>query len=68
MIVRIPVEFEVNSEEEGLDKQTAESAAEQAAFDYLSLVEISGYSTDTDEVEVHVDGHGKCQVRLTNDN
>ena len=68
MIVRIPVEFEVNSEEEGLDKQTAESAAEQAAFDFLSFCTVSGVNTDTDEVEVHVDGHGKCQVRLTNDN
>ena len=67
MKVTIPVEFFVvpsNCEDE-LTIREAELAAEQACFDYLSFVKISGYSTDSDEVEVHVMGFGNCIVTLS---
>lgn len=71
MKVKILVEFEVEPvDDEGWDdddqhnEQVAKSAASLAAYDYLSLVEVSGYSTDTDKVTVHVDGFGECLVSL----
>lgn len=68
MIARIPIRFEVESLEAPgeLTAREAVSAAEQAAFDYLSFVKISGYSTDTQAVEIHLDGHGPCKVTLLN--
>lgn len=64
MKVQVQVTFEVSSEEEGLNELVAKAAAEQAAFDYLSLVTVSGVNTDTDEVFVHVDGFGECMVSI----
>lgn len=66
MVVSIQVEFEVKGSEGDISKEQAQEAAEQAAFDYLSFVEVSGVSTDSDEVVVHVDGYGKATVRLPN--
>lgn len=70
MRVSIPIFFDVeapNAEDEELTEQIAKEAAEAAAFDYLAFVEISGYSSDSAEVTTHVDGFGKCTVRLAND-
>ncbi len=66
MKVKVEIEFEVESLEapDELTEREAECAAEGAAYDYLSFVEISGYSSDSESVEVHVDGHGNCRVRL----
>lgn len=66
MKATIPVTFEVESLEapDELTSLEAQSAVEQAVWDYLSFVKISGYTSDSDEVEVHVDGHGPCKVRL----
>jgi hypothetical protein len=69
MKVTIPVSFEVETgEDDELTEQVAKSAAGQASFDFLSFCTVSGVNTDTEEVEVHVDGFGKCKVKLTNDN
>jgi hypothetical protein len=67
MKTTVPITFEVESLEapEELTDREAYAAAEQAAFDFLSFVKVSGYSPDSESVEVHVDGHGKCRVRLT---
>lgn len=70
MKVSIPIEFEVEYEggdEDELMESQAESAAELAAIHFLSFCEISGYGTDTDAVEVFVDGFGKCAVKLAQD-
>lgn len=66
MKVMLPVAFEVESLEapDELTSLEAQSAAEQAVWDYLAFVKVGGYSTDSKEVEVHVDGHGPCKVRL----
>lgn len=69
MRVSIPVVFEVESLEDDdetgeLTTKIAESAADLAAFNFLSFVKVSGITTDSDDVEVHVDGFGKCKVRL----
>jgi len=64
MKVQIMVAFEVSSDEGELDEKTAKAAAEQAAFDFLSLVTVSGVNTDTEEVTVHVDGFGDCTVSI----
>lgn len=64
MKVSVPIDFEVESDEGEVDREIAEVAAFQASYDYLSFTKISGYSTDSEEVEVHIDGFGKCRVRL----
>ena len=64
MKVKIGIEFEVEGLEEELDEEQAKCAASVAAWDYLAFVEISSYSTDTEWVEVHLDGYGKCRVRV----
>lgn len=64
MKVKILIEFDVPDTD---DEDVAKSAASMAAYDYLSFCTISGVNTDTDEVEVHVDGHGDCKVRLGDD-
>jgi len=69
MRVAIPISFEVESLEDAdesgeLTQKIAESAADLAAFNYLSFVKVSGFTTDSDAVEVHVDGFGKCKVCL----
>ena len=66
MQVSIPVEFLVTADDE-LDEDVARQAAEQAAFDYLAFVKVSGHSSDTETVRVHVDGFGKCDVTLAED-
>lgn len=72
MKVKILIEFEVESLEDEaefgeLTEETAKVAAGQAAFDYLSFVRISGHTSSCDEVEVHVDGFGKCSVKIGED-
>jgi hypothetical protein len=68
MQVKIEVQFEVETDEDDeLTEQQAKDAASLAAFHHLTLIEVSGVTTDTEEVEVHVDGFGKCRVRLSND-
>ncbi|RPJ59094.1 MAG: hypothetical protein EHM12_07220 [Dehalococcoidia bacterium] len=68
MLVSIPVAFEVesleNDDENELTKKIAASAADLAAFNYLSFTKVSGVTTDSETVEVHVDGFGKCKVRI----
>jgi len=65
MKVKILCEFEVTSDEEDeLTEDVAKSAAEQAAFDFLAFVTVSGRNTDVDSVKVHVDGFGKCDVSI----
>lgn len=65
MRVTLKINFDVEGlEEEELTKNTAIAAAEQAVYDYLSFVKIAGYSSDTEYVEVFVDGFGKCNVSL----
>jgi len=64
MRVTIPVEFEVESDEVEMTEKEAKVAASLAVEHYLSLCEISGYVTDTDEVTVFVDGFGDCTVSL----
>jgi hypothetical protein len=65
MIVTIPIKFNVESnEDEKITMMHAREAAEMAAYDYLAFCEISGYSGSTESVEVHVEGFGKCSVRM----
>lgn len=67
MKVTIPISFDVETDEENspnLTEDTARLAAAEAAHHYLSFVKVSGYSTDSEEVEVEVDGFGECTVRL----
>ena len=61
MKVKILIEFEVADAE---DESVAKSAASMAAYDFLTFCTVSGVNTDTEEVEVHVDGHGEYTVRL----
>ena len=68
MKVKILVEFEVESlEDEDLTENHAKGAASMATYDYLSLVKVSGYTSDTPVVQVHVDGFGECRVSLGED-
>jgi hypothetical protein len=72
MKVKIGIEFEVSTDldedEYGeLTENRAKSAASQAAYDYLSFVKISGFSSDAESVEVDVDGFGECKVQLGED-
>jgi hypothetical protein len=67
---RILIEFDVEPLEEDLgegefNEQIAKGAASQAAFDFLTFCTVSGVNTDS--VEVHVDGFGKCRVKLGED-
>lgn len=66
MRVKIEIEFEIETDvdDDELTEDVAKTAAELAAFDYLAFVKISGQSTDSERVEVHVDGFGECFVRL----
>ena len=57
------IEFEVNTDDEDI----AKAAASMAAYNYLTFCEISGENTDTESVEVHVDGAGKFEVELGDD-
>ena len=63
MKTKILIEFDVDTD----DEDVAKGAASQAAYDYLSFCEVAGVRTDTDEVTVHVDGHGDVDVRLGDD-
>ncbi len=68
MKVKILCEFEVEGlEDEALDENAAKGAASQAAYDYLSLVKVSGHGSDVQSVTVHVDGYGECRVSLGED-
>ena len=65
MKVKILIEFEVRGTEDddGIeDEIIAESAAKLAAFDHLCFSN-TGESV-VEEVEVHVDGHGTCRLKL----
>ena len=78
MKVKIAIEFDVEPLEPGedesaegvaewmdeFDESVARSAASVAAYDYLSLVKVFGVTTDSAQVEVHVDGFGPCRVQL----
>lgn len=61
MRVKILIEFDVPDAE---DERIAKEAASLAAYDYLTFCKVSGENTDTEEVVVHVDGHGEYAVRL----
>ena len=70
MKVKIAIEFEVEAvgdDEDELTENIAKSAASVAAYDYLSLVRISGYTSDESSVEVHAEGFGKCKVSIGQD-
>jgi hypothetical protein len=72
MKTKILIEFDVEPLEEDLgedefDERVAKGAASMAAFDFLTFCTVSGVNTDTDAVEVHVDGFGKCRVKLGED-
>ena len=67
MRVSIPVDFIVTTQEgTELDESTAQTAAEQAVYDFLAFVEIGGYTSDSESVTVHVDGFGQCKVEIDN--
>jgi hypothetical protein len=70
--VKILIEFDVEPLEEDLgegefNEQIAKGAASMAAFNFLTFCTVSGVNTDTDAVEVHVDGFGRCMVKLGED-
>jgi hypothetical protein len=72
MKVKILIEFDVDGcedeEEDGpLTENIAKAAASMAAYDFLTFCTVSGVNTDTEEVVVHVDGYGQCEVRLGED-
>ena len=69
MRVKILVEFDVEPEEdpEAFDEAVAKGAASLAAYDYLALVKVSGYTSDAESVTVHVDGFGECRVKIGED-
>lgn len=62
MRVSTTVEFEVESDEE-LDEQTARQAAEAAVYHYIALTK-DNVRVWKEAVTVHVDGYGKCKVKL----
>ncbi len=64
MKVKILVEFDVAFCD---DEDVARSAASMAVYDYLSFCTATGVNPGTDECEVHVDGHGRFEVRLGED-
>lgn len=70
MKVKIPIEFEVEpvDVEEGdeMSEGNARDAADLAAWHHICFAEHTGTSHMREEevVEVHVDGFGKCRVRL----
>lgn len=67
MKVKIAIEFEVEALEDDdfeMTEDIAKSAASVAAYDYLAFVEVSGRSTDSEEVEVRVDGFGTFNVKV----
>ncbi len=68
MKVMLQVEFEVSGTEDddgAEDGAVAKSAASMAALDYLCLTPNGEFVCE--EVTVHVDGHGKCVVKLGED-
>lgn len=68
MKTKILIEFDVEADDQdGFDENVAKAAASVAAYEFLTFCLVSGVNTDTDEVEVHVDGFGPCRVRLGND-
>jgi len=72
MKVKILIEFDVEptgdlEEDDELSENQAKSAASLAAYNFLTFCTVSGINYDTDEVEVFVDGFGKCRVKLGED-
>lgn len=70
MRVSININFDVEPADvcnEHFNENVARAAAEEAALNHLSFVEISGYSSDSESVLVYVDGFGECEVRLAED-
>ena len=65
MKVTIPISFEVMSliEDDDLTDSQAEDAATQAAYHYLAFEEVKGFGS-TEVVKVHLDGFGKCSVKV----
>ena len=64
MKVKILIEFEVPGTN---DENVAKSAASMAAYQFLSFCTATGVSPGRDECEVHVDGHGKFEVKIGTD-
>jgi hypothetical protein len=64
MKTKILIEFDVPDTD---DEFVAKSAASQAAYNFLTFCTVSGVNTDTDEVDVHVDGYGRYKVQLGTD-
>lgn len=66
MKVKIQVEFEIEAiecdEDDELSENVAKSAASLAAWH--NLVFTSNGRNVVEQVEVHVDGFGKCQVKV----
>ena len=61
MLVKILIEFDVDTD----DENVAKAAASVAAWDFLTFCTVSGHNSDTEEVEVQVDGEAeKISVRL----
>ena len=70
MKTKILIEFDVEpveDDEDAFDEGVAKSAASVAAYDFLSFCTVSGVNTDTESVDVHVDGFGPCRVSLGED-
>lgn len=71
MKVKILIEFEVFNLEEGdvndVTEAVAKSAASMAAYDHLCFTENLGRSAGVETVQVHVDGHGECEVKIGED-
>ena len=65
MRVKIEVEFEVKSDEEGLTEGEAKQAAELAAYHNLAFTDDN--SRVKEEVCHHVDGFGHCEVSIPTD-
>ena len=67
--VKILVEFKVQpvDDDEEFTEEVAKAAASLAVYDFLSFVKVAGHSSESEFVEVHVDGFGQCDVALGED-
>lgn len=65
MRIKIEVEFEVTSDEEGLTEDEARDAAEMAVFHNLAFT--NNGEDVTDQVTQHVDGFGECEISIPTD-
>lgn len=65
MRVKIEVEFDVHSDEDGLTEKYAQEAAEMAVYHHLAFTKHGDYANE--EIEQHVDGFGKCTISIPTD-